>query len=82
MNVKPLRTKRDYEQALKQLEKVFDAPKGTTENDLAEVLLEEAILRPCSPRSLMARDGHYCEDHNPPCTACRPPVLDQRRGFM
>ena len=39
MNVKPLRTERDYEQALKQLEKVFDAPKGTSENDLAEVLV-------------------------------------------
>ncbi len=39
MNVKPLRTERDYEQALKQLEKVFDAPKGTAENDLAEVLV-------------------------------------------
>ena len=39
MNVKPLRTEKDYEQALKQLEKVFDAPKGTSENDLAEVLV-------------------------------------------
>ena len=39
MNVKPLRTEKDYELALKQLEKVFDAPKGTSENDLAEVLV-------------------------------------------
>lgn len=39
MKVRPLRTEKDYEQALKQLEKVFDAPKGTTENDLAEVLV-------------------------------------------
>ena len=39
MNVKPLRTERDYDQALKQLEKVFDAPKGSSENDLAEVLV-------------------------------------------
>ena len=39
MNVKPLRTEKDYELALKQLENVFDAPKGTSENDLAEVLV-------------------------------------------
>lgn len=39
MNIKPIRTEIDYEQALEKLEVVFDAPKGTPENDLAEVLV-------------------------------------------
>lgn len=39
MNIQPIRTEADYEQALDQLENVFDAPKGTAENDLAEVLV-------------------------------------------
>lgn len=39
MDIKPIRTEIDYERALAQLEKVFDAPAGTSENDLAEVLI-------------------------------------------
>jgi len=39
MDIKPIRTTTDYERALAQLEKVFDAPTGTPENDLAEVLV-------------------------------------------
>ena len=39
MNIKPIRTEIDYEQALEKLEVVFDAQKGTSENDLAEVLV-------------------------------------------
>ena len=39
MNIKPIRTEIDYEQALEKLEVVFDAQKGTPENDLAEVLV-------------------------------------------
>ena len=39
MDIKPIRTERDYELALDKLEGVFDAPKGTPENDLAEVLV-------------------------------------------
>ncbi len=39
MNIKPIRTEIDYEQALENLENIFDAPKGTPENDLAEVLV-------------------------------------------
>ena len=39
MEIKPIRTEIDYERALAQLENVFDAPKGTSENDLAEVLV-------------------------------------------
>lgn len=37
--IKPIRTDTDYENALKMLEDIFDAPKGTPENDLAEVLV-------------------------------------------
>lgn len=38
-DIKPIRTEVDYEFALQRLEEVFDAPKGTPENDLAEVLV-------------------------------------------
>ena len=37
--IKPIRTEKDYKKALEMLKAVFDAPKGTTENDLAEVLV-------------------------------------------
>lgn len=39
MNIKPIRTESDYKRALVDLENVFDAPKGTPENDLAEILI-------------------------------------------
>ncbi|MEQ8879057.1 MAG: transcriptional regulator [Cyclobacteriaceae bacterium] len=39
MNIKPIRTESDYKHALADLEHVFDAPKGTSENDLAEILI-------------------------------------------
>jgi len=39
MEIKPIRTEKDYDTALKKLEKVFDSPKGTSENDLAEILV-------------------------------------------
>ena len=39
MEIKPIRTENDYDQALTKLEDVFDAAKGTPENDLAEVLV-------------------------------------------
>ena len=39
MDIKPLRTEKEHQAALKKLEKVFDAPVGTPENDLAEVLV-------------------------------------------
>lgn len=38
MNIKPIRTKKDYEQALARLEEIFDAKKGTSEGDELEVL--------------------------------------------
>lgn len=37
--IKPIRTAKGYELTLEELEKVFDATKGTPENDLAEVLV-------------------------------------------
>jgi len=39
MEIKPIRTEKDYEMALTKLEEVFDAPKGTSDNDFAEVLI-------------------------------------------
>ncbi len=38
MNIKPIRTKKDYEQALARLEIIFDAKKGTEEGDELEIL--------------------------------------------
>jgi len=39
MDIKPIKTESDYKQALVKLEEVFDASKGTPENDLAQVLV-------------------------------------------
>lgn len=38
MELKPIKTKSDYELALKQLELIFDAPVGTPESDIADIL--------------------------------------------
>lgn len=38
MNVKPIKTKKDYEQALGRLEIIFGAKKGTKEGDELEIL--------------------------------------------
>lgn len=38
-DIKPIRTEKDFQNALNMLESVFDAPKGTPENDLAEILV-------------------------------------------
>ena len=38
MELKPIKTKSDYELALKQLELIFDAPIGTPESDVADIL--------------------------------------------
>lgn len=38
MELKPIKTKSDYELALKQLALIFDAPIGTPESDLADIL--------------------------------------------
>lgn len=38
MNIKPIKTKKDYQQALDRLELIFDAKKGTPEGDELEVL--------------------------------------------
>lgn len=38
MNVKPIKTKKDYQQALNRLEIVFDAKKGSPEGDELEIL--------------------------------------------
>jgi HTH-type transcriptional regulator / antitoxin HigA len=38
MNIKPIKTERDYERALQRLEIIFDAPPDTSEGDEAEIL--------------------------------------------
>lgn len=38
MTIKPIKTKRDYQQALDRLETIFDARPGTPEGDELEVL--------------------------------------------
>ena len=38
MNIKPIKTEADYEEALKRLYEVFDAPIGTEEGDEADIL--------------------------------------------
>lgn len=38
MEIKPIKTEKDYNQALKRLEVIFDAPMNSKEDDEAEVL--------------------------------------------
>ena len=38
MVIKPIKTEQDYEQAMKRLEQIFDAKKGTKEGDELEIL--------------------------------------------
>lgn len=38
MNIKPIKTESDYQAALSRLEAIFDAPVGTQESDLADIL--------------------------------------------
>lgn len=38
MNIKPIRTKKDYQQALERLEVIFDAKRGTPQGDELEIL--------------------------------------------
>ena len=39
MNIKPIKTKKDYEQALERLDVIFDAKKGTPKGDELEILI-------------------------------------------
>ncbi len=38
MDIKPIKTKKDYEQAVARLEIIFDSKKGTAEGDELEIL--------------------------------------------
>lgn len=38
MNIKPIRTEKDYEEALAQIDLIFDAQPGTPDGDLLEML--------------------------------------------
>ncbi len=39
MNIKPIKTKKDYEAALKKIEELLDARPDTSEGDLLEILV-------------------------------------------
>ena len=47
MEIKPIRTEQDYERALREIQRVWDAKEGTPESDLLEglVTLVEAYER-------------------------------------
>lgn len=38
MNIKPIKSEKDYEKALEQLELIFDSKRGTNEGDKLEIL--------------------------------------------
>jgi len=38
MNIKPIKTKEDYQMSLKRLEVIFDEPVGTVESDEADII--------------------------------------------
>lgn len=38
MEIRPIKTEKDYNKALKRLEQIFDAPTNSTEGDKAEIL--------------------------------------------
>ena len=38
MNIKPIKTEKDYQKALKRLENIFDAQPGTAEGDELDIL--------------------------------------------
>ena len=38
MDIKPIKTEQDYNEALKRLENIFDAPVNSKEGDEAEIL--------------------------------------------
>ena len=38
MTIKPIKTEKDYQNALKRLDEIFDAPIGTPESDEADIL--------------------------------------------
>ena len=54
MNVKPIRSESDYDQALRRIEKLWDSPEGTIQGDELEVLvtLTEAYERKHYPIDL------------------------------
>ncbi len=39
MSIKPIKTEKDYQDALKRMDQIFDAPKGSIESDEAEILM-------------------------------------------
>ncbi len=38
MNIKPVKTEKDYQEALQRLDELFDAKTGTPESDEADIL--------------------------------------------
>lgn len=64
MDVKPLRTEQDYEEALAQIDAIFDAEPGTPDGDLLEMLIlwveayEEQHYPIAPPDSIEAIEFH------------------------
>lgn len=66
MEIKPIKTKKDYESALKEIERLFDAAPGTREGDRLEVLatLVEAYeekYHPIAPPNPIEAIRYYME---------------------
>jgi HTH-type transcriptional regulator/antitoxin HigA len=69
MNLKPIRTETDYQQALKEIEQLFDAQPNTPEYeklDILTTLLEvyEQKNYPIDPPSPVAAILYYLESRN------------------
>jgi HTH-type transcriptional regulator / antitoxin HigA len=69
MNLKPIKTERDYQQALKEIEQIFDAEPNTLEYEKLNVLttlveVYEQKNYPIDPPSPIAAILYYLESRN------------------
>jgi HTH-type transcriptional regulator/antitoxin HigA len=70
MNLKPIKTETDYQQALKEIEQLFDAPVDTPEYEKLAILttlveVYEQENYPIEPPSPIAAILYYLESRNP-----------------
>ncbi len=49
MNIKPLKTKKDYSLAMKRLEKIFDSKPGTPEGEIDMYFVDGELIQPLFP---------------------------------
>jgi HTH-type transcriptional regulator/antitoxin HigA len=69
MNLKPIKTETDYQQALKEIEKLFDASPSTPEYEKLDILttlveVYEQENYPIEPPSPIATILYYLESRN------------------